>query len=127
MKGVMTLKKSRKIIAILLAIAVLIYATSAIYLLISNPTETYVVKQGTITEEDEAIGYIIRKEKIVKGENFENGIYAIASEGQRVAVGESIFRYYSNSEKEIETKIQELNYKIQELLEKEKKSTISRY
>lgn len=122
MKGVMTLKKSKKIIAILLAIAVLIYATSAIYLLISNPTETYVVKQGTITEEDEAIGYIIRKEKIVKGENFENGIYAIASEGQRVAVGESIFRYYSNSEKEIETKIQELNYKIQELLENEKKA-----
>lgn len=114
------MKKGKTIIAILLTIAVLIYAISAIYLLIANPIETYIVKQGTISEEDEAVGYIIRNENIVKGENFQNGIYAIASEGQRVAVGESIFRYYSDSEKEIETKIKELNYKIQELLEQEK-------
>lgn len=114
------MKKGRKIIAILLAIAVLIYAGSAVYLLIANPAETYIVTQGTISEEDEATGYIIRNEKIVKGEGFENGIYAIASEGQKVAVGESIFRYYNDSEKEIETKIKELNYKIQELLEQEK-------
>lgn len=114
------MKKGKTIIAILLVVAVLIYAISAIYLLIVNPIETYIVKQGTISEEDEAVGYIIRNENVVKGENFQNGIYAIASEGQRVAVGESIFRYYSDSEKETETKIKELNYKIQELLEQEK-------
>lgn len=114
------MKKGRKIIAILLAISVLIYVISAVYLLISKTTETYIVKQGTISKEDEAIGYIIRNEKVVKGENFENGIYAIASEGQRVAVGESIFRYYSDSEKEIKTQISGLNYKIQELIEQEK-------
>lgn len=117
------MKKGKTIIAILLLIAVLIYAISAIYLLIANPKETYIVKQGTISEEDEAIGYIIRNENVVKGENFQNGIYAIASEGQRVAVGESIFRYYSDSEKEIETKIKGLNYKIQELLEQGKSET----
>lgn len=117
------MKKGKTIIAILLLIAVLIYAISAIYLLIANPMETYIVKQGTISEEDEAIGYIIRNENVVKGENFQNGIYAIASEGQRVAVGESIFRYYSDSEKEIETKIKGLNYKIQELLEQGKSET----
>ena len=60
------------------------------------------------------------KEKIIKGEDYQNGIYAIASEGQRVAVGESIFRYYSDSEKQIKTQISGLNYKIQELLEQEK-------
>lgn len=114
------MKKSGKIIAILLAIAVLTYVISAVYLLIVDTADTYIVKQGTISEEDEAVGYIIRNEKVVKGENFENGIFEIASEGQRVAVGESIFRYYNDSEKEIEAKIKELNYKIQELLEQEK-------
>jgi len=89
-------------------------------MLIMHPTDTYIVKQGTLSEEDEAIGYIIREEQVVKGENYENGIYAIASEGQRVSKGESIFRYYSDSEKEIKTKISGLNYQIQELLEQEK-------
>lgn len=114
------MKKGKKIITILLIIGVLIYVISSVYMLITNATDTYIVKQGTITEEDDGIGYIIRNEKVVKGENYTNGIYAIASEGQRVAVGESIFRYYSDSEKEIKTKISGLNYKIQELLIQEK-------
>lgn len=114
------MKKGRKIIAILSAIALLIYVVSAVYLLIVKTAETYIVKQGTIFEEDEAIGYIIRDEEVVRGDDYENGIYAIALEGQRVAVGESIFRYYSDSEKEIKTQISSLNYKIQELLEHEK-------
>lgn len=114
------MKKSRKIIAILSVVAVLIYVISAVYLLIVNPTNTYVVKQGSLSEEDEANGYIIRDEIVVKEEDNKNGIYAIASEGQRVAVGESIFRYYSDSEKEIKTQISGLNYKIQELLAQDK-------
>ena len=95
------MKKGRKIISILSVIAVLAYVISAAYFLIVNPVDTYVVKQGTLTEEDECFGYIIRDEVVVKGEDYQNGIYAIASEGQRVAVGESIFRYYSDSEKQI--------------------------
>ena len=114
------MKKGKRIIAILSVIAILIYVICSVYLLLNNPTDTYIVKQGSLSEEDECIGYIIRKEKIVKGEDFQNGIYAIASEGQRVAVGESIFRYYSDSEKQIKTQISGLNYKIQELLEQEK-------
>lgn len=119
------MKKFKKIIAIISIIALLIFIVSAVYMLIKNTSETYIVSQGTISKEDEAIGYIIRDEQIIKGENYENGIYAIASEGKRVAVDESIFRYYSSSEKEIETKIKELNYKIQELLEQETSPTSS--
>ena len=114
------MKKSKKIIAIGIAIVVLIYTISAIYLLLVNPEETYIVKQGTITEEEETTGYIIRNEKVIKGEDFNNGIYTVATEGQKVAVGQSVFRYYSDNEKDIEIKIKELNYKIQELLEQEK-------
>lgn len=119
------MKKFKRIIAVISIIALLIFVISAVYLLIINTPETYIVSQGTISKEDEAVGYIIRDEQIVKGENYENGIYAIASEGKRVAVDESIFRYYSNSEKEIENKIKELNYKIQELLEQETTPTSS--
>ena len=114
------MKKNKRIIAIVSVIAIIIYIVSAIYLLIADPTETYVIKQGTLSEEDEAVGYIIRNEKVIKGENYDNGIYAIASEGQKVAKDESIFRYYSDSEKEITNQIAGLNYKIQELLEQEK-------
>lgn len=114
------MKKGKRIIAIVSVIAILIYVICSVYLLLTNTTDTYIVKHGSLSEEDECIGYIIRKEKIVKGEDYQNGIYAIASEGQRVAVGESIFRYYSDSEKQIKTQISGLNYKIQELLEQEK-------
>jgi len=115
------LKKAKKVIGILSVIAVIIYAISAIFMLLQQTSDTYVVKQGTISEEDESIGYIIRDEIVIKGEDYTNGIYAIASEGQRVAKGESIFRYYSDSEQEIKDRINGINYKIQELLEKEKK------
>lgn len=114
------MKKARKIIAILLTIAVIIYVVASIFMLLQQSADTYVVKQGTISEEDESIGYIIRTEKVVKGEDYANGIYAIASEGQRVAKGESIFRYYSDSEQQIKDQISGINYKIQELLEQDK-------
>lgn len=117
------MSKGKKIIAILSAIVIIAYIIWAIYLLIVHPTDVYVVSQGTISQEDEAVGYIIRNEKVQKSENYTNGIYAIASEGQRVAINEPIFRYYSDSEKEITTQINEINYKIQDLLEQEKNIT----
>lgn len=113
------MKKSKKIVALILVSLIVAYIIYAIYLLIVNPTDTYIIKQGTLSEEDTVTGYIIRDEVVIKEEN-NNGIYAIVSEGEKVAKSESIFRYYSDSEKEITTKISELNYQIQNLLEQEK-------
>ena len=112
--------KGKKTIVIISAIIIIIYIVWAIYLLIVHPTDMYIINQGTISKEDETVGYIIRDEQVQKGDNYTNGIYAIVSEGQKVAINEPIFRYYSSSEKEITTQINELNYKIQELLEQEK-------
>lgn len=95
----------------------------AIFLLVSRSSETYIVRQGTLTQEDEAVGYIIRDEKVEKGEDYENGIYEIATENQRVAVGDSIFRYYSDSEKKITEQVEEINKQIQEILEQENEVT----
>lgn len=113
------MKKSKKIILIILVSLITAYVIYAIYLLIANPVDTYVIKKGTLAQEETGIGYIIRNEKVIKGENYENGIYSIVSEGEKVANGESVFRYYSDSEKEITEQINELNYKIQELLEQD--------
>ena len=113
------MKNGKKIITVILLLLIVSYVVYAIYLLIVDPTDTYIIKQGTLSEEDSTSGYVIREEYVVKEEN-SNGIYAIVSEGEKVAKSDSIFRYYSDSEKQISTKINELNYKIQDLLEKEK-------
>lgn len=118
------MKKSKKIILIILVSLITIYVIYAIYLLIVNPVDTYIIKKGTLSQEETGIGYVIRNEKVIKGENYENGIYSIVSEGEKVAKGESVFRYYSDSEKEITEQINELNYKMQELLEKDENNII---
>lgn len=112
-------KKLKKIIAIFLAILVIIYVLYAVFLLILNPTEIYIVTQGELLEEDESVGYIIRDELVIHDEENSNGIYAIASEGQKVAKDEYVFRYYRDDEKEITEKISELDYQIQEKIEQE--------
>lgn len=111
--------KKKKIILIILVAMILVYISYAVYLLIVNPKDTYIIKEGTISEEETEVGYIIRDEIVIKGENYENGIYSIVSEGEKVAKSDSIFRYYSDSEKEISTKITEIDYKIQGLLEQQ--------
>ena len=111
---------AKKIIAIIVAILILVYIVYAICLLLINPTDIYILTQGTLSEEDDTTGYIIRKEQVIEDENHENGIYAIIPEGQRVAVNEYIFRYYSDDEKEINEQKNKLNYQIQDKLEGEK-------
>lgn len=61
-------------------------------------------------------GYVIREEKVVQGDNYKNGIVPIKAEGERVAKGDPIFRYYSNNEETLIKKIQELDIKIQEAM-----------
>ena len=111
---------AKKIIAIIVTILILVYIVYAICLLLFNPTDIYILTQGTLSEEDDTTGYIIRKEQVIEDENHENGIYAIIPEGQRVAVNEYIFRYYSDDEKGINEQIKQLNYQIQDKLEGEK-------
>lgn len=84
-----------------------------------QPTDIYILTKGEIIEEDETVGYVIRNEEIIKDEENSNGIYAIATEGQKVAKNEVVFRYYKESEKNITENIKQIDYQIQEELEKE--------
>lgn len=64
-----------------------------------------------------AFGYIIRNETIVKGKDYENGILQIKTEGEKVASGENVFRYYNTNEEDLNVKIENLNLEIQKALE----------
>lgn len=113
------LKKHRKKILLLVLLCIFAYITYMVVQLIKNPTDTVYVEMGQIREEELAIGYIIRDETVLKGDNYKNGLEQIKTEGEKVAKGESVFRYYSNNEENLVKKIQELDEKIDEAMAKE--------
>ena len=114
------LKTNRK--ALIISAVILFIAIFCIYkvvMFIKNPTDTFTVGQGEIYQTEKATGYIIREETIVKGSNYKNGIEQIKTEGERVAKGEAIFRYYSSGEESLISKIKDLDAKIDEAISKE--------
>lgn len=62
------------------------------------------------------LGYVIRDEVIAKGNNQNKGMVQIKTEGEKVSKDSQIFRYISENEDEINSKIDELNIKIQDAL-----------
>lgn len=110
------LKKNRIVIYFVLFVVV-IYLIYTIYLLLKQPTKTFTIENGKLYNEETNIGYVIRDEVVVKGENYKNGMEQIKSEGERVAKDENVFRYYSKNEDNLTKKISELDVKIQEAME----------
>ena len=113
-------KRQRRIIVYIGTIALMIYILYAIYLLLINPTDKVTVEEGTVYQEEVDIGYIIRDEQVVKGENYKNGMEQIIPEGKKAAKNEDIFRYYSKNETELKQQIADLDSKIQEASKSEK-------
>lgn len=101
-------------------LVVVIYVVYTIYLLIKQPTNIFTVEEGKLYQEKTAIGYVIRNEKVVKGDNYKNGMEQIKAEGERAATNEKIFRYYSTNETSLKEKIAELDTKIQEVMANDK-------
>ena len=107
----------KKVIIYVMFILVLIYLVYAVYLLVKEPTDKVTVEKGTLYLEETDIGYVIRDEQVVKGNNYKNGMEQIKNEGEKTAKGESIYRYYSNNEKKLKEQIADLDIKIQEAVE----------
>lgn len=105
--------QKKKIILNIIIVAVLIYVIYAIYLLIKEPTNIFTIEEGTLYQEETDIGYVIRKETVVRGNNYKNGMEQIKAEGERAAKDENIFRYYSTNEESLKQKIAELDEQIQ--------------
>ena len=105
------------VIVIAIFIICLIYNVIALFI---HPSDTFMIDNGRISSTEETKAYIIRDEKLFQGENYKNGISQIKGEGQRVAKGDPIFRYYTNNEQNLINKISELDTQIQEAMEGEK-------
>lgn len=111
------ISKNKKAILLVLLMAILIYVFYTIYLLIKQPTNVFTVEEGKLYYEETDIGYVIRNEKVVKGQNYKNGMEQIKLEGERAGKDEAIFRYYSTNEENLKQKIEELDGKIQEVMQ----------
>lgn len=116
-------KKSKKkvnikliTVSIIAIIFIICFAYNIIALFV-NPTDTFMIENGKISDSEDAVGYVIREEKLFQGQNYKNGISQIKTEGQRVAKGDPIFRYYTNNEESLTQKIAELDLQIQDALE----------
>ena len=116
------IRKGRVFAVVLILALVFIYAVYLVAKLVQNPTNTFMVTNGKISQEESDIGYIIREETVVKGQNYKNGMEKIKNEGEKVAKGDSVFRYYSSGEEELKNKIAELDVEIQSLMQNEKSS-----
>jgi len=88
-----------------------------IILLALEPADSFLVEQGEISQEESLIGYVIRNEKVIQASGDQNRLVQIKNEGERVSVGETVFRYEASNEQELNKKIEELNNQIQEAME----------
>ncbi len=111
-----TNSQAKKIIIGIIFIAILIYILCTIFFLIKQPTNIFTIEKGNLYQEETNIGYVIRDEQVVRGENYKNGMMQIKSEGEKAAKDENIFRYYSSNEENLKKKIEDLDNKIQEVM-----------
>lgn len=112
-------KINKKAIVLFIFIVTSIYICYTIFLLIKQPTNTFMLEEGEVYQQETNVGYIIRKEQVIKGENYANGMEKIKTEGEKTAKGESIFRYYSKNEEKLKQQIAELDTKIQDVMASE--------
>ena len=115
---------TKKLIIYLIIAIIVIVTIYKIFNLIIKPANTFLVENGKLSEEESIQGYVIREEEVIKGENYKNGMQKIKLEGEKVAKGNAIFRYYTSGEEGLINKINELDIKISEVLEQEQSSIL---
>ena len=114
-----SINKVKIAIVAIIIIAILSYAFYVLIAIVNKSTDVFIVTNGEVSQEETVNGYIVRDETVVRGQNYKNGMVKIKNEGERVAKGDSIFRYYSSGEEEIKQKIASLNSAIQKVMENE--------
>lgn len=100
-----------------LIICIIIFCAYKIILLAVKPTDSFLVEQGKVSQEETLTGYVIRNEYVIKNSEEQKKLVQIKNEGERTSVGEAIFRYEVSNEQELNTKITELNNQIQKAME----------
>ena len=78
-----TRKKIPIIIMIVLLVLIFLCFLYSFIGLVLDPSNVFVIEKGKIYEEENALGYIIRDEKVLYGENYKNGLVEIKTEGKQ--------------------------------------------
>lgn len=86
-----------------------------------NPTDSFLIEQGKISQEESVVGYVIRDEKVIQMPEDGKKVVQIKNEGEKVQVGEEVFRYEAQNEEKLYSKIKELNDQIQTAMEGQEK------
>ena len=82
---------------IIIVIVLALFITNSTKL-IKKPSLTFVVEKGSISYEENGVGYLVRDESVLEDSNEKSGMVQIKYEGDKVAKGDSVFRYYSSNE-----------------------------
>ena len=93
--------------------------------ILKKSNEVFVVANGSLYYEEPTEGYIIRDEIVLQGENYKNGMVKVISDGDRVAKNQTVFRYHSNNENLIIKQIDELDEKINEIINNSEEPFVS--
>lgn len=118
-------KNIKKIIVCLILIIIIPFCLYSFAKLIKHPSNTYVVTNGKITSEETLDGYIVREETIVEGNNSGKEMDKVKQEGERVAKGDTVFRYASSQENELKQQITKVDEEIQKIIEENNSSIFS--
>lgn len=105
-----------KVIGTLFFMVACIFFVTCSTQILKQPNDIFIVEKGSISYEEGTEAYILRDETVLQGENYKNGMVQIASENERVAKGEKVFRYYSDGEEDLIEQIAELDTKINEAI-----------
>lgn len=105
-----------KVIGTLFFMVACIFFVTCSTQILKQPNDIFIVEKGSISYEEGTESYILRDETVLQGENYKNGMVQIASENERVAKGEKVFRYYSDGEEDLIEQISELDTKINEAI-----------
>ena len=66
------LNKVKIIVCSIFLLAILVYVLYIVIALVRNPTDTFIVTNGEVSQEENVNGYIVRNETVVRGENYKN-------------------------------------------------------
>lgn len=104
----------------LLIVAILIcYLLTTLSNLLKKSNNVIILETGSVSKQEETEGLIIRDETVISGENYQNGMLKIKTEGEKVAKNEVAFRYLGTTESDTKKKIEEIEEKIQENIPKD--------
>ena len=104
-------------VLVIIAGVIVLYLGNIMYDWIKQPTNVFLIENGEIMQEEISTGYVIREETVVQGENVQNEILQIKTEGQRVSKGDAMFRYLNSSEDSIKSEIAQVDAQIQNAID----------